>query len=410
MTSMNDCLPRSTLSSVYFDIAFATLSANIDEERNIRINDDGDTATPELPDKPSWWFYNFRIYSQTIILLFNVAKIISAASKNDINSAILSAVRSICISGIITRHYYLCNYKFMDIVQGKLKHLMFLQILFMSSYAIVGAISASVDPFFASDWRTIILFYLLPVSFRGLSFVTASLYSKMMTKTAADGTIIVPELSTLMIFNFYGTIFFFSLAGSNSASMFFADRLLCGVFFILPFASFFRNLLKREQKREKLRISQKESTSYRAKDSVGRGISISQIASLNNPDQIDNDEDAAPAAGENNVSRPFHIEDGTTRGGMTSNDPENVNTNNNEDTSDVHNHKVTILDLRREFTENKIYALITPVSCTFMIIMSFELAMSMYLYHRDGVPANWCEPYTFQSIDKGFQIVLDYFL
>jgi hypothetical protein len=56
----------------------------------------------------------------------------------------------------------------------------------------------------------------------------------------------------LMIFNFYGTIFYFSLAGSNTRSIFFADRLLCGVLLFVPFISFFRNLLKREQRREKL--------------------------------------------------------------------------------------------------------------------------------------------------------------
>ena len=147
------CLVRSTTSSLFFDLSFATLSVNIDEELSIRSNvDNADTTTPILPDKPSWWFYNFRIYSQLIILLFNVAKMIYAAYKNDTNNTIISAVRSICVLGIIMRHYYLCNYKFIDFAQGKLTpHLVPLQYLFMTTYATVGAISAGIDPYFASD-------------------------------------------------------------------------------------------------------------------------------------------------------------------------------------------------------------------------------------------------------------------
>ena len=373
------------MSSMFFDIAFATLSANMDEKFDNRVNDDDDDTIQMLPDKPSWWFYNFRIYTQLILLFFNVAKVISAASKHDTNGAILSVVRSICVLGIISRHYYLCNYKFIDLVHGKLTpHLIPLQVVFMSSYATVGAISAGIDPYFASDIRTVILFYLLPVSFRGLSFATNSLWSKMMTKTAADGTVVVPSIPALMVFNFYGAVFFFSVAGSNNNSKFFTDRLLCGLFFTIPFVSTARNYLKRETKREQLRLSQKASSS-RLASSSGRG----QIAPSGDEVQLEG------------------VEDGEARFYGPTNDQERVNAN---DDPAVHDHKVNVLELRKHFTENKIFALITPVSCTFMIIMSFELAMSMYLYHRDGVPANWCEPFTFLDIDKGFQIILDYFL
>jgi hypothetical protein len=237
------------------------------------------------------------------------------------------------------------------------------------------------------------------VGFRGLSFGTASLWTKVMTKIT-DGTIDIPEIPPLMIFNFYGAVFFFSMAGSNTTSIFLADRLLCGVFYIIPFVSAFRNFLKREQKREQLRSSQNESTSQKA--SRSQRISVSQITSLSNRDQV-----VAVDTDDNNILPPLRITDETTRDVITPHDEESVNTN--IDTS-VIDHKVTILEMRKHFTENKIFALITPVSCTFMIIVSFELAMSMYLYHRDGVPANWCEPFTFRAVDKGFQIVLDYFL
>jgi len=233
------CLVRSTMSSVFFDIAFATLSANIDEGRNIRLNDDEndiDTSTPVISDKPSWWFYNFRISTQLILFLFNVAKVISAASKYDTNGAILSAVRCICVLGIILRHYYLCNYKYSDLVQGKLKHLLPFQVVFMFSYGIIGAISGGIDPFYAFDRQTMILFYMIPVSFRVLSFATASLWSKMMTKTAADGTVVVPDVPTLMVFNFYGTIFYFPWLGVILPASF--SLIVCYVayfsFYLLP--------------------------------------------------------------------------------------------------------------------------------------------------------------------------------
>jgi hypothetical protein len=88
------------------------------------------------------------------------------------------------------------------------------------------------------------------------------------------------------------------------------------------------------------------------------------------------------------------------------------NNNGNVNGTAVYDHKVNVLTLHKQFTENKIFALITQVSFIFMVIISFELAMSMYLYHRDGVPANWCEPFSFNSFDtaNGFQVVLDYFL
>ena len=261
------CLVRSTTSSVYFDIAFATLFANIDEELRIRSNDDNaDTSTPILPDKPSWWFYNFRIYSQLIILLFNVFKVIYALVKNDTDNAILSAVRSICVLGIIARHYYLCNYKFIDLVHGKLTpHLVPLQVLFMATYNTVGAISAGFDPYFASDSRDAIIFYLFPITFRALSFATVSLWSKMMVIMKAvvvDDTVVVPAITpsnSLMIFNCYAAVVFLSLAVSNITSIFFTDRLLCGLYFFIASTSSLRNFFKREEKKTQVYIELRES-------------------------------------------------------------------------------------------------------------------------------------------------------
>ena len=369
------CLVRSTTSSLFFDLSFATLSVNIDEELSIRSNvDNADTTTPILPDKPSWWFYNFRIYSQLIILLFNVAKMIYAAYKNDTNNTIISAVRSICVLGIIMRHYYLCNYKFIDFAQGKLTpHLVPLQYLFMTTYATVGAISAGIDPYFASDSHYAIIFFVMPVSFRALSFATASLWSKLITmkaavlKAAVGDTVVVPAVSALIVFFFYGAAFFLSLAGSNTTSIFFTDRLLCGLFFLMTFISSMRNLLKREQKRTKVYIELRES------------LIVSP-----NPNVIESEDVHTP-------------------------DRQSIDAIDSLDAS-IHDHKLNILERRKQLNENEIFALITPVACTFMIVMVFELAMSMYLYRRDGVPANWCPPFMFQSIDKGFQYILDYFL
>ena len=367
--SLNTCLPRSTTSSVFFDIAFATLSANIDEEIDVHSSyENVDTTTPILPDKPSWWFYNFRMYSQLFLFLFNVGKCIYSVINNDTDNAILSAVRSLCVLGILVRHYYVCNYKFMDLVLGKLtRHLITLQIVFMALYGVVGAISGGIDRYFASESSIVMVFFLMPIAFRGLSFASASLYSKVMTTTSEDGTMVVQEIPPLLIMYFYGTVFYFSLAGSNSTSMFFTDRVLCGSFFFLSFASIVRSVFNRERKREQVFIELSQySQSF-------NDASINEVV-----DESDSKTDSK--------------------------------TDDNINGTAVFDHKVNVLELNKQFTENKIFVLITPVACTFMIIMSFELAMSMYLYQRDGVPANWCEPFSFNLFDKGFQVVLDYFL
>ena len=371
------CLVRSTTSSLYFDIGFATLSANLDEEfDNRRIDDDANTTSPIISDKPCWWFYNFRIYSQLIVLLFNVAKVIYSASKNDSSSATLSALRSVGVIGIIARHYYLCNYKYGELVHGKLSsHLMPLQFVFMFFYLTVGALSAGIDPYFASDSHSVIIFFLMPIFFRGLSFATATLYSKATTKTKVDGTVVVPTTSasfSYLFFNGYGAVFYFCLAGSNSNSVFFTDRILCGSFFMMSCVSSTRNFLKRGKKRKQ----------------VFQELRLSQIAVCNDLEE----------------SVDGKVDDDRR------NDRESINATVDTVDTAVLDNNVNVLELRKQFTENKIFALITPVACTFMVIMSFELAMSMYLYHRDGIPANWCEPFTFLDIDKGFQIILDYFL
>ena len=370
------CVSRSSTASLFFNIFFTTFIANLDEEINNRTKIDDTTP---LPDVPSWFFYNFRMYTQSINLTFNVAKVIYSANQNDTNSAVLSAVRSLCVACLIARHYYLCNYKFMEIVHGKLKYLLLLQIVFMFTYLIVGAISGAIDPYFASDRTAVIIFFVLPMIIRILSLATASLYRKVMSKTMADGTVVPPSVTisfNLTIHYFYmGCFYFFLLA--DSSSIFFNDRLLCGMFFILTVASTVRNFLMRERNRKKVFIDLQQSLNE---------------ASFNNSlhEVVD---------GDSKVNDPRHDEKRV--------DIEIVNP---IDVTTDHNYKVQTLEMRNRFTEMKIYVLITTVSCTFMIIISVELAMSMYLYHRNGVPVNWCAPISLSTIDRGFQTILDFFL
>ena len=68
-----------------------------------------------------------------------------------------------------------------------------------------------------------------------------------------------------------------------------------------------------------------------------------------------------------------------------------------------------VLD-RKVFTQTKMFVLWFQVSLMFLILLITELAMSMYLYHRDGVPANWCKPFSFDVFANGIQTVFDYFL
>ena len=263
----------------------------------------------------------------------------------------------------------------MEIVHGKLKYLLLLQIVFMFTYLIVGAISGAIDPYFASDRTAVIIFFVLPMVIRILSLATASLYRKVMSKTMADGTVVPPSVTmsfNLTIHYFYmGCFYFFLLV--DSSSIFFNDRLLCGLFFILTVASTVRNFLMRERNRKKVFIDLQQSL-----NEASLNISL-------NGDSKDND--------------PRHEEKCV--------DIEIVNP---IDVTTDHNYKVQILEMRNRFTEMKIYVLITTVSCTFMIIISVELAMSMYLYYRNGVPVNWCAPISLSTIDRGFQTILDIFL
>jgi alkylation response protein AidB-like acyl-CoA dehydrogenase len=64
----------------------------------------------------------------------------------------------------------------------------------------------------------------------------------------------------------------------------------------------------------------------------------------------------------------------------------------------------------KAFTEAKIFALITAVSCTFMVMQAAELAMSMGILHTTGAPANWCHPFSFADVNKGFQVVFDFLI
>jgi hypothetical protein len=71
-----------------------------------------------------------------------------------------------------------------------------------------------------------------------------------------------------------------------------------------------------------------------------------------------------------------------------------------------------IVDIERNkaFTEAKIFVLLSAVSCTFMVVQAAELAMSMGILYATGAPANWCRPFSFADVNKGFQVVLDFLI
>jgi hypothetical protein len=78
----------------------------------------GRCRRPCRRNRLAWWYYNFRMYSQAVLLCYNLAKLVFEAHQNDM-MVIMSAVRCICILTILGRHHYYCQYRWTELSEGR---------------------------------------------------------------------------------------------------------------------------------------------------------------------------------------------------------------------------------------------------------------------------------------------------
>ena len=377
MLVVNSCLTRSTTSSLYFDILFASVNAVLDERRN--YGDDG-TVHKSIPLHPTWWFYNFRMYTQAVLLCYNLAKFVYEAQQNDM-MVILSAVRCICVIIILARHHYYCRYKWLEMSEG-LWNDRFTAILAFSmiGYNVVGAIAAGVDPYFSVDRTAMVLFFIMPVALRFVALMISKLYSKLTTRTVNQTVVAGRVIPPLLIFYHLVASFFFLLCIVDSSSPWLVDRvlMLCN----LSFSAVAEVLQMRKRVLAERMYVQPVNAAVVVPVS---GETEEELAINDKPQYVQ----------EQPITTPQVADADAGNDARTS--------NQNDATHDV-------IEKLKRFTDAKRSVLWVQVTGTFLVVISAELVLSMTLYRLTGVPTVWCAPFAFQDVNNGFQVVLDYFL
>ena len=400
MLVVNSCLTRSATSSLFFDILFASICAVLDDQRN--FGDDG-TIHKTIPLHPTWWFYDFRMYTQTILLCYNLAKFIYEAQQNDM-MLILSAIRCICVFVILARHHYYCRYKWQELSEGLWNdRFTGMHAMCMIGYHLVGAISAGVDPYFAVDRTAMVLFFILPVPIRMVSVAASKLYSKLTTRivnhTVVEGRIIPP----LIIFTSMMSTFFLLLCIVDSSSPWLADR-------VLMFCNLSLNLATEVLKMRKrvLAVVRVRMDSVRMRiNTVRVRISSVYLQPLDAAVVVPVTEEAEVGLTTRDNPQPVQPQLITTQQIADAGTSVDANASSR---SDMSHDDVENVEKLTTFTDAKRIVLFVQVASTFLVIISAELVLSMTLYRLTGVPTEWCAPFAFQDVNKGFQVVLDFFL
>ena len=389
MLVVNTCLTRSATSSLFFDILFTSICAVLDEQRN--YGDDG-TIHRTIPLHPTWWFYNFRMYSQSALLCYNLATFVFEAQMNDM-MLILSATRCLCVVVLLARHHYYCRYKWLELSEGHWNvRLTAMHAICMISYSLVGAIAAGVDPFFAVDRTAMVLFFVVPFGLRLLSVAASKLYSTLTTSTINQTVVIGPVIPPLLIFSALLSLFFLLLCILDSSSPWLADRVL--MFCSLSFSTATEVLRTRKRV---LAAVQVRMNSVRARIS---SVSLQPV----------NAAVVVPVSGETEEGATNDSPQPVQEQPITTQQIADADSDIDADTGDPNEGTKDDVEKLKRFTDAKRVALWVQVSGTFLVIISAELVLSMTLYRITGMPTVWCAPFSFQDVNKGFQVVLDYFL
>ena len=386
--SSSVCMTRTTTSSLFFDAAVATVTAWLDETWHLRESDE------EWMTKPTWFFYKFRMITQTTVLAYNFARLVYEAYANQGAIAVLCAVRCACLVGVIARHYYVCNYRWDMLIRGKAAHLEKLQVSFMFVYLSVGAIAGGIDPFFASDSVPTILYFLGQFVCRGLSVLLAKPITKLFTR-AIYGLVVSAYVSPLILFSLLGALKDFAICAANPTSIFFSDRLLTGLIQLLQYFAGIFGAWRRERVNNDIRFKNVSSYIHES----GRSIAVAPTCDDDETGRSNTAGDPASVKEESEGPDfpPFRT---------ILDDPLSQKVSISAEDSQL----IVGIDRRRAFTEAKIFMLVSPVGCTFMVMQAAELAMSMGIYQATGAPANWCAPFSMADVNRGFQVVLDFLI
>ena len=394
MLVVNTCLTRSATSSLYFDALFATIFAVLDEQSS--LGNDG-TIHKTIPLHPTWWFYDFRMYSQAALLCYNLVKFIYEAQQNDM-MLIMSVIRCFCVFVILARHHYYCRYKWLELTEG-LWNVRFTVInaLCMIGYNIVGAISSGVDPYFAVDRAAMIVFFAMPMGARVVSVAASKLYSKLTTRTVGQTVVVGTVIPPIIIFDGVLSLFYFLLCIAVPASPWLTDRVLMCC--ILSFSTLTEVLKVRKRvfATEKL----KERTVSVIPPKTARVVPVADDGELGlatdlEPVQEHSVPNSRVTALDSEVGT--HVDTDADVGAGVDGQIDGLQ-------EDVEN-----VEKLKQFTDAKRGALWIQVSGTFLVVISAELVLSMTLYSLTGLPTVWCAPFAFQDVNKGFQVVLDYVL
>ena len=452
---------------MFFDLATASLFVFLDEVVQIRAEERG-IETPIFPKNAPYWFFTFRMYSQSGVLVYNVIRLAFTATENEL-MWLLSTIRCVCIVLMLFFHYWICTYKWKELLAGKYtKRLTISTKVIMPLYWIIGLISACVDPYFASYRTAMICFFIFPIPIYQCGVFASFAYERIFSNKVKGVVVKVKEMGNHVVHTGLLSVFLFILAFAVPYSLWFADRILFGIITLGQFALFFYadkfRVTISTIKEKRLSSQQSRNNSIvplHEVDEEGQQFPATSSSEIT-PTDINN---ITPFSPNNGLVTPFtpsvggayvHHEDLNTRSILDLDVepqqrrisvPDLVSDNRSEHSSqdgatnllslsripmsrrssqlsrsDGEQNPTELLllktasqltddvRLRKSYSMVKQLVIFVQIMMTFLFIVAFELALSMYVYHRDGVPANWCRPFSFDTLFGGFQVILDYVL
>ena len=231
----NSCLSRTSTSQFIIDLALSSIFALVGENLGNQIEEEY-TPSP----KATWLFHNFRIFTQICLLIYNVIMLSFAAQQNNL-MLILSVVRCACIVSTTLIHHYICTKLWTSIshCEDDLNKKFYIRYLMCAlSYYIIGAISAGIDPYYASDRKAMIVFFLLPLMLRISFVVYTKVYTRMMQVVVDTNSSNHNSYTILCVLL---SIAYGLLAIVDSTSLWLVDRIIISLF-MMSMVSYFLTL------------------------------------------------------------------------------------------------------------------------------------------------------------------------
>jgi hypothetical protein len=219
------------------------------------------------------------------------------------------------------------------------------------------------------DDTAMMVFFVMPVPLRLVSVISSKLISKLTSTTVNQEVVMGTVITPLLIHSVLLSLFHLLLCMTDPSSPWLADRVLMSCILLV-------NHLGEVQKLRKRMIADERLGTRR----VYAQPSISAAAIV----------PVADEAGVLMITAPYRLQDETT---VTDDLPDEV-----------------YVERLKKFMDATRGVLWVQVSATFLVIITAEIVLSMVLYQQTGTPTAWCAPFAFRDVDKGFQVVLDFFL